>query len=320
MVGMRKVYPPRGQNPPHTAFCDFTLGIPQGECFGLLGPNGAGKTSLMKALTGDVCQDVGKAYVAGYDISTQMEEVHKVMGYCPQFDSLWGELTGREHLEIYAEIKGIRSDRVQRVVTNVIDRMELTQYADMRSEQYSGGNRRKLSVALALFSDPKVVYLDEPSTGMDPAAKRSMWDLISSTMAGRAVILTTHSMEEADALCGNIGIMVNGRLVCLGSGQHLKSTYGSGYQLELKSDESTGDKCHQFVLNLFRGAYLTDTPYGGLRSYYLPADGVNLATAFAELEGNRQELKIEDYSLGQTSLEQVFISFAKKQKEDPNAA
>ena len=119
------------------------------------------------------------------------------------------------------------------LIADMLTCLELNEFADVVSGSYSGGNKRKLSVGMALIGDPPVVFLDEPSTGMDPAARRSMWNLISETMAGRSVMLTTHSMEECEALCSRIGIMVNGSLVCLGTSQHLKSRFGRGFTLQV---------------------------------------------------------------------------------------
>ena len=137
----------------------------QGECFGLLGPNGAGKTSLVKILTGDQLASKGDGYVASegkfHSVNESADTVYQILGYTPQFDALWDELTGREHLELFAAIKGASANSV----TNVIQKMELEQYADKCAGTYSGGNKRKLSVAIALFSDPRLVFLDEPSTG-----------------------------------------------------------------------------------------------------------------------------------------------------------
>merc|ERR1711990_987706 len=113
---------------------------------------------------------------------------------------------------------------------------DLTRYADRQAGTYSGGNKRKLSVALSLVGEPEIVFLDEPSTGMDPEARRFMWNVIASTMSGRSVILTTHSMEEAEALSNRIGIMVGGRLRCIGTNQHLKEKFGKGYSLEIRAD------------------------------------------------------------------------------------
>eukprot|EP00656_Telonema_subtile_P009650 TRINITY_DN14553_c0_g3_i1.p1 TRINITY_DN14553_c0_g3~~TRINITY_DN14553_c0_g3_i1.p1 ORF type:complete len:551 (+),score=133.81 TRINITY_DN14553_c0_g3_i1:108-1760(+) len=300
--GIRKVYPPRGKTDSHTAVHGAYLSVAEGECFGLLGPNGAGKTSLAKVLTGDTLASAGSAYTQSggryYSVANSIDEIYKVLGYCPQFDALWDELTAREHLNLFAAVKGASVEAVEAV----IKMMGLTMYADRCAGTYSGGNKRKLSVAIALFSNPNLVYLDEPSTGMDPAAKRGMWDLISGTMSDRAVVLTTHSMEEADVLCQRIAIMVNGKLGCLGSSQHLKSLYGKDYVLEVSLQTSAsataGAKLEQYVLEkICPKASLTDKPYGELRSYSMPAESFDLAEAFDLMERRKGELQVENLSL-----------------------
>ena len=146
-------------------------------------------------------------------------------------------MTVYEHLWFYARIKGIVPELRDQIIERQIEQMDLQNFRDVRAEKLSGGNKRKLSVAMALIGNPPIIFLDEPSTGMDPQAKRFMWTIISkiSTLRKRsAVILTTHSMEEAEALCTKIGIMVSGHFKCFGSSQHIKSKYGDGYELEVK--------------------------------------------------------------------------------------
>ena len=164
-------------------------------------------------------------------------DARKMIGYCPQFDAIFEGLTVREHLEIYACFKGIKSDVRGIMIKKSITDMDLTDYENIRANNLSGGNKRKLSVAIALLGNPPLVFLDEPSTGVDPQAKRFMWNIVSkiSTLRKKsAVIITTHSMEEAEALCTKMGIMVNGQFKCFGSSQHIKDKYGTGYELELK--------------------------------------------------------------------------------------
>ena len=138
----------------------------------------------------------------------------------------------------------------------MLKKMSLENYSDKLAGDYSGGNKRKLSVAIALLADPKIVYLDEPSTGMDPASRRFMWSIIAESMQSRAVVLTTHSMEEADALCTRIGIMVNGRLECLGSSQHLKTKFGKGCIVQMRVPLEFEGAAVDFVLRSFAGAIL----------------------------------------------------------------
>lgn len=212
-----------------------SLGIPNGECFGLLGINGAGKSTLLSMLSGEFPPSYGTATLGGLDLLTDVFKVRRRIGFCPQFDALFELLTGREHLTLYAHIKGIANKDIKRVVDTKIAEMGLTEYADRAAGTYSGGNKRKLSVAIAMIGEPSLVFLDEPSTGMDPVARRHMWEIITDIVTKRekcSLILTTHSMEECEALCTRIGIMVGGVLRCLGSSQRLKSKYGMGYQME----------------------------------------------------------------------------------------
>jgi ATP-binding cassette subfamily A (ABC1) protein 3 len=160
-----------------------------------------------------------------------------MIGYCPQFDSIFDGLTVLEHLQIYAALKCIRQDIRAALITKSIKEMDLEDYTNIRANVLSGGNKRKLSVAMAIIGNPPIVFLDEPSTGVDPQAKRFMWNIVSkiSTLRKKsAVIITTHSMEEAEALCTKMGIMVNGEFKCFGSSQHIKDKYGTGYEIEVK--------------------------------------------------------------------------------------
>ena len=214
----------------------MSLGIPTGECFGLLGINGAGKSSALYMLSGEFRPSAGSAFLAGLNLLTDVHKCRRKIGFCPQFDALFELLTAKEHLQLYARIKGINEVDISRVVEAKIGEMGLTEYADRPAGTYSGGNKRKLSVAIAMIGEPSIVFLDEPSTGMDPVARRFMWEIISDIVTKRekcSLILTTHSMEECEALCTRIGIMVGGVLRCLGSSQRLRTKYGHGFQIEI---------------------------------------------------------------------------------------
>jgi ATP-binding cassette, subfamily A (ABC1), member 3 len=205
------------------------------ECFGLLGVNGAGKTSTFKMLTGDETISSGEAWVKGINIKTNMPEAHKEIGYCPQFDALLDDLTGRETLYIFALLRGVPRSHINTVTMQLASSLNFVKHLDKRTKQYSGGNKRKLSTALSLLGNPSVIYLDEPTTGMDPGAKRHLWNIICKVRdAGISIILTSHSMEECEALCTKLAIMVNGEFKCLGSTQHLKNKFSKGYILNIK--------------------------------------------------------------------------------------
>merc|ERR1712087_954434 len=299
------------------------LGVARGEVFGYLGVNGAGKTTTLACLTGERAITYGDAYVNGISISHQTS-VRRFVGYCPQFDALFPLLTGREHLSFYGRIKGLSGDELQTQIQMLLEVLSLGKYASRRAGTYSGGNKRKLSVAIAMIGNPPIVFLDEPSTGMDPMARRSMWDFIRSTMGGRCVILTTHSMEECEALCHKLCIMTAGQLRCLGTPQHLKSKYGKGYQLDLSlknalSIESDKAEVEQALRGLFN---LTLVEQAQTKLVYevtikdgddaVDGQGMTLGAIFRALEGFKKTLPIAAYALNQTTLEQVFIKMAKE--------
>ena len=357
------------------------------ECFALLGVNGAGKTTTFKMLTGEVICDSGSGFVGGKSVMTQLPEARNLIGYCPQFDALSENLTGREHLELYAHIKGIPKNRIKEQIELMLNHMDLVQYADILASTYSGGNKRKLSVAMALIGNPSVVFLDEPSAGMDPEARKKMWKILGNIKKLKsAVILTTHSMEEAEALCDRMTIMVRGRLKCIGSSTWIKNKFGDGYELEIKieipSHESVRAETDKITavlgknnitfavldqaLETLQSGYLRPliVPGGAGSSIYstITSDGYiskealaswcltenhayyykswldsefknvetiehynlmskfklkkeivgSVGTLFAAVERNKIAMKISDYSITMTSLEQIFNRFAKK--------
>ncbi|KAK8955097.1 ABC transporter A family member 1 [Platanthera zijinensis] len=240
LQNLRKVYPAGKNHAMKIAVHSLTFAVQEGECFGFLGTNGAGKTTTLSMLTGEERPTDGTAFVFGTEVRSDPKSARRHIGYCPQFDALFEFLTAREHLQLYAKIKSVPENLINNVVNEKLEEFDLWSHAEKPSYTLSGGNKRKLSVAIAMIGDPPIVILDEPSTGMDPIAKRFMWDVISSLSTRRgktAVILTTHSMNEAQALCTRIGIMVDGKLRCIGSPQHLKSRYGNHLELELKPTE-----------------------------------------------------------------------------------
>uniref|UniRef100_A0A8C9NEM6 P-type phospholipid transporter n=1 Tax=Serinus canaria TaxID=9135 RepID=A0A8C9NEM6_SERCA len=296
------------------------VGIRPGECFGLLGVNGAGKTTTFKMLTGDTDVTSGDAIVAGSSILTHISDVHQNMGYCPQFDAIDDLLTGREHLYLYARLRGVPAEEIKRVAEWGIQKLGLPMYADHLAGTYSGGNKRKLSTAIALIGCPPLVLLDEPTTGMDPQSRRLLWDSIVGVLRdGRAVVLTSHSMEECEALCTRLAIMVQGTFKCLGTIQELKYKFGDGYIVTLKikapksglpPDPAPAEK---FIRINFPGSFQREKHYNMLQ-YQICSS--SLAKIFRLIISNKENLHIEEYSVSQTTLDQVFVNFAKQQMED----
>uniref|UniRef100_A0AAZ3NUA3 ABC transporter domain-containing protein n=1 Tax=Oncorhynchus tshawytscha TaxID=74940 RepID=A0AAZ3NUA3_ONCTS len=287
------------------------------KCFGLLGVNGAGKTTTFKMLTGDTDVSSGEATVSGYSILSDMLDVHQNMGYCPQFDAIDDLLTGREHLYLYARLRGVPESDISRVADWGIQKLGLSEYAGRCAGTYSGGNKRKLSTAIAMIGCPALVLLDEPTTGMDPHSRRFLWTAIMSVIQdGRAVVLTSHSMEECEALCTRLAIMVNGTFKCLGTIQHLKYKFGDGYVVTMKVKAAKAGvspelgPAESFMESSFPGCVQREKHYNTLQ-YEIASS--SLARIFQLVVANKDKLNIEDYSVSQTTLDQVFVNFAKQQ-------
>uniref|UniRef100_A0A3B1J655 P-type phospholipid transporter n=1 Tax=Astyanax mexicanus TaxID=7994 RepID=A0A3B1J655_ASTMX len=299
------------------------VGVSPGECFGLLGVNGAGKTTTFKMLTGDIDVSSGEAAITGYSILTNILDVYHNMGYCPQFDAIDDLLTGREHLHLYARLRGVPESEISRVAEWGIQKLGLSQYAGYGAGTYSGGNKRKLSTAIAMIGCPALVLLDEPTTGMDPHSRRFLWKSIMSVIQdGRAVVLTSHSMEECEALCTRLAIMVNGIFKCLGTIQHLKYKFGDGYVVTMKIRSAKAgtvpdlNPAEAFMENTFPGCVQREKHYNTLQ--YEVASS-SLARIFQLVLTNKEKLNIEDYSVTQTTLDQVFVNFAKQQSGEEDA-
>ncbi|CAE8601223.1 unnamed protein product [Polarella glacialis] len=313
----------------------ISLGIRSGECFGLLGPNGAGKTTTLAVLTGEVRPpSAGKVTLHGHDVTSAagLAAAYKLLGLCPQTDPLWETVTGRQHLLFYGRVKGVPEAQLGSTVDRLLYRLGLEDSdAKKAASTYSGGMKRKLSLAIALIGNSPLLFLDEPSAAVDAGAKRHLWKVINMRQPGQTVALTTHSMEEAEALCDRIAIQVRGQLRCLGTPGHIKNKYGSGYQVELfchDLGESFGEHALQdahirtkqlenFVhTRLSPDATLLEH-HAGRFLFQLPPlqNKLTLGKVFCELQSNMSSLGITDYSLMQPSLEQVFVRFAREQEE-----
>ncbi|XP_041937948.1 ATP-binding cassette sub-family A member 5 [Alosa sapidissima] len=298
--------------------------VRKGEVLGLLGPNGAGKSTIMHMLAGDTDPTAGQILMGDYStdfrpVDSQLEHV----GYCPQVNPLWPRVTLQEHLHIYAAIKGLRTQDVPGIIRRVVNALELKEHLHKQAKNLSGGIKRKLCFAISMLGNPQIVLLDEPSTGMDPKSKQRMWRAIRAAFKNkqRGAILTTHYMEEAEAVCDRVAIMVSGQLRCIGSIQHLKGKYGRGYSLEIKlREELTGLQqvalLHKEILRIFPHAARQES-FATLMVYKIPMEDVkSLAQAFSQLESAKQNFNFEEYNFSQSTLEQVFMEFAKEQESE----
>lgn len=342
-----------GRRKPVLAVRDVSLRMFRGECFGLLGPNGAGKTTTVRTLTGEHLPSVGDARILGHTLLSGPDRdlAFQRTGSCPQENALFPFLTVRENLEFFARLRGVDPAEEGAEVTKIVAALGLGAHGGKLFSKCSGGTQRRACLAASLMGRPDVLFLDEASTGLDPVARRQMWSLIRAVRdSGSLVVLTSHSLEEAEALCDRLAIMINGAVTCLGPPGHLKRKYGTGYQLELSVDldalaaqESGGadgagqpvagvlaagdngdgapaetpaqGRVREFVQEAFGAGAALLEQHGGHSRWSLP-DAGNAAPSglFQALEDERHRLAIRDYALSQTTLEQVFVGFARRQR------
>ena len=199
----------------------------------MLGHNGAGKTTTLNMLVGMLSPTAGNAFLLNKDIKNNMDDIRQHIGLCPQHDILYPELTILEHLEIFGQLKNMEKGEMKLQINNLIKDLEMEKYKNMRVKTLSGGYKRKVSVALAFIGNPKIIFLDEPSSGLDIGAKHKLWDKLKQYKEGRIIILTTHYMEEADYLGDRIAIMGEGTIRTIGSSMFLKNKFGVGYTLNI---------------------------------------------------------------------------------------
>uniref|UniRef100_A0A2N9H3Q6 ABC transporter domain-containing protein n=1 Tax=Fagus sylvatica TaxID=28930 RepID=A0A2N9H3Q6_FAGSY len=324
------------ETPPYHAIKGLWVNFAKNQLFCLLGPNGAGKTTTMNCLTGIAPVTGGDASIYGHSVrnSIGMSNIRKIIGVCPQFDILWDALSAEEHLYLFASIKGLQPDMIELVAQKLLEEVRLAESANGRSGSYSGGMKRRLSVAIALIGDPKLVILDEPTTGMDPITRRHVWDIIEDAKKGRAIVLTTHSMEEADILSDRIGIMAKGRLRCIGTSIRLKSRFGTGFIANVSFSrsnagqapptEDTVTKTHHEAVKPFFKHHLNIEPKvenEAFLTFVIPHDRESLLRKFfKELEERKKEFGISDIQIGLTTLDDVFLNIAKRAELESAAA
>ncbi|NXG95048.1 ABCAA protein, partial [Stercorarius parasiticus] len=290
----------------NVSFC-----VKKGEVLGLLGPNGAGKSTAIKMITGETTLTAGQVLMKRGDGATSHLEDHAppFLGYCPQENPLWPDLTVQEHLRVYAAVKGVCKEDTAAAVNRIMNALQLQDYLKKKTRKLSAGITRKLCFALCMLGNPTVLLLDEPSTGMDPNGQRRVWKMIRAALKTQetGAILTTHYMEEAEAVCDRVAIMVSGQLRCIGSIQYLKNKFGKGYLLEIKAkDPEHTDLLHAEILRIFPSAARQER-FPSLLVYKVPMeDALPLSRSFSKLE----EGKIL------SSPFQVFLELSREQEKD----
>ncbi|GBM36355.1 ATP-binding cassette sub-family A member 3 [Araneus ventricosus] len=291
----------------------LTFGVNREEYFGVLGVKGAGKTSTFRMLTCDDLPSEGNAFIQSYSLIGDFRKFRSHIGYCPEVDSLVDDLTGREMLMLFGQLRGLRGYDLQNKVNELIQSMGLTNCADELTQFYSGGNKRKLSVAIALVGSPPVILLDEPTARVGPESRRQIWRVLTRVRkrTGASILLATQSAEESKALCNRLAILVNGRFCRLGSVEQLKSKNGQGYSLTIKiSKENQNNAETVYALkrhmeNSLKNATLTDD-YQGKLQYHVVNPSITIGHLFQFLSDAKAQFELEDYSIAAISQEQIF--------------
>ncbi|UKZ76434.1 hypothetical protein TrVFT333_004138 [Trichoderma virens FT-333] len=312
---------------------NVSFGVKRGEVFALLGPNGAGKSTTISLIRGDLKPNLngGDIFIEDVSVTKNLAGARANLGVCPQIDAL-DQMTVREHLEFYAQVRGIPN--IEHNVTAVLQAVGLSSFSTRMAAALSGGNKRKLSLGIALMGNPGVVLLDEPSSGLDAASKRVMWKTLQATVPGRSILLTTHSMEEADALAGRAGILA-GRMLALGTPDDLRHRFGDALHVHLVSStapRTTDEEMEvitSWILQVLPTAKLESKMYHGQLRFSVLASQVLAFTKDPSakdvtpvghdisqgaigrlvvlLEENKARLGVEHYSVSTTTLDQVFL-------------
>ncbi|KAJ3185215.1 ATP-binding cassette sub- A member 1 [Gaertneriomyces sp. JEL0708] len=273
-----------------------------GKLYSLLGQNGAGKSTSMNILSGLTPASDGDARMFGLSIKTGLPRIRRFLGVCPQHDLLFGDLTAEEHIRLYAGLKGVRADKVDELVEDRLTAVRLHRVRKHLTSTYSGGMKRRLSLIISTLGNPRIVFLDEPTTGMDPVNRRHVWHFIEKFKRGRVIVLTTHSMEEADVLGDSVIVMAHGRVRATGTSVGLKARYGGGYRVSIITPPAETDATKNHIATTYPRAVLEDDAAGALL-YTFPKDAEqDVPRLVRELE-----LRGGAWGIGLTTLEEVFL-------------
>jgi ABC-2 type transport system ATP-binding protein len=303
--GLRKAY--QGK----VVLDGIDLDVETGTVFSLLGPNGAGKTTTVNILTTLIRADGGTARVAGHDVATGTRAVRAAIGGTGQFAAVDELLTGQENLQLMADLKRLGSGEARRVIADLLARFDLTESAQKLASTYSGGMRRKLDLAMTLVDRPQIIFLDEPTTGLDPRSRRTMWDIIRQLVAdGVTIFLTTQYLEEADRLADRIAVLDQGRLVAQGTAAELKRQIpGSHVRLQFATEPELAA-----TMRLLPGSTRDDENEEVLR---VPSDGGVRSVRDLLNQLDAQAIQVEDFSVHTPDLDDVFLALTGHASTDP---
>ncbi|KYN45163.1 ATP-binding cassette sub-family A member 3 [Trachymyrmex septentrionalis] len=289
------------------------------ECFGLLGFNGAGKSTIYKALVGQIKMSAGKAMIYEYEFTRNQEMFVGMIGYCPQINGLSDFMTGRQYLQLHAALRGVPYESINEEVNKWLDILDMLDFENLKIAHYPWGIQRKLCILQSLTGDLPMIFMDEPSAGIDIMTSHAICEILHQIREmGRSILITTHSMREAEAMCLRVGILVNGQFTAIGSCEYLKAKYGRNFILSIKIvpgyQLTNLEKIKKIINETFPTIKFKDS-YLGVLKYELES-GISYSYVFEKLEKLRQRyVWITDFSVTQPSMDEVFLTLAKKQKK-----
>ncbi|XP_047996703.1 phospholipid-transporting ATPase ABCA1-like [Leguminivora glycinivorella] len=319
---VQKLYPGCCKRKPFFAVKGVSFSVKKGECFGLLGVNGAGKTTTFRMLTGLTCPTGGDIFANGH-YANDRNAYMRTFSYCPQFGGLDDFLTGRQNLALLLTLRGLHAEDVATVSNSWIEEVDLTRHADKRLSSYSGGCARRLAAAAALCQAVRTALLDEPTAGVDPLARRKMHQALLRARRHHELIIASHSLDEMEALCHRIAIMSGGELRALGSAAALKAEHAQGYSVVFKLSHAQDVTDGASKLDEFKGELNTrfscelQDQHQSMLSYHVK-DSLRYSELFSQLENLREQFPsiVEDYTVTETTLEEVFLALAKEARAE----
>eukprot|EP01113_Clastostelium_recurvatum_P019392 TRINITY_DN2285_c0_g1_i3.p1 TRINITY_DN2285_c0_g1~~TRINITY_DN2285_c0_g1_i3.p1 ORF type:complete len:889 (-),score=129.87 TRINITY_DN2285_c0_g1_i3:140-2806(-) len=289
----------------------LNMSFSKGRTLCLLGHNGAGKSTTINLLTGLLSPTSGNAFLFGKSIIEDMDDIRALSGVCMQHDILWEELTAAEHLRLFCRLKRVPHHMIEKIIKDLLMELDLWTAANKRAGAYSGGMKRRLSVAISCLGDSQIIFLDEPTTGLDPMSRRLVWGLIQRMKENRVVFLTTHSMEEADVLGDEIAIMVDGTLRCLGNPLQLKKHYGEGYRLNITAHALENNNTIKDSIRKILPASVLFAETGLFLIFTVPSSLSldSLTAAFEQVEqyAHEPQSPVREWSISHTTFEEVFL-------------
>jgi len=296
------------------AVSGITFDVAEGEIFGLLGPNGAGKSTLIRMMTTLIPVTAGKAFVAGHDVSKDADAVRRVIGVIPQALTSDIDLTVEENLSIYAKLYEIPKATRKRNIDELLEAVDLTKWRDAQTKTLSGGMRRRLEIARGLVHNPRIFFLDEPTTGLDPVSRVAVWEMLNNLKDRHhlTMLITTHYMDEADRLCDRIAIVDHGKLVALDTPMALKASVPGNNVVEVQFTHESPD----WPQRLERLAGVTSVESQSAAMYrVLTSNGSLTTTQLVELAVSHNET-LKSLNVQNTTLDDVFVHYTGRQLRD----